>query len=313
MKTEEDLSFNFMWILLKRISKMGWQSFCRDGGTVIANIFILVLTIFLISSLFLSRELSQFLISEIEEKVDVSAYFKEEIQEAEIFRVREELSQMPEVKTVKYVSKEEALAEFIERHEDDPVLMKSLEEVAVNPFLASLNIRAVESNQYEDIVAFLEGEDFEDLIEKVDYYQRKPVIDRIFSITGSIEKFGLFLSILLVLVSFLVVHNTIRLAIYNFKEEIEIQRLVGASNWFIRGPFLVQGVIAGGLSVLIALFIFALSCWALSSKIEFLFSGLDIWTYFTQNFFIILLIQLTTGIGLGIISSTIAIRKYLKI
>jgi cell division transport system permease protein len=315
MKIGEDSYYKFsnMWISLKRIFKMGWQSFCRDGGTVIANIFILVLTISLISSLFLSREVSQFLISKIEEKVDVSAYFKEEIQEDEIFRVREELSRMPEVKSVKYVSREEALEDFTKRHEDDPVLMKSLEEIGQNPFLASLNIRATESSQYESIVTFLGGADFEDLIEKVDYYQRKPVIERIFSITGSIEKFGLFLSIFLVLVSFLIVLNTIRLAIYNFREEIEIQRLVGASNWFIRGPFLVQGIIAGGLSALIALFIFILSCWALSPKIEFLFSDLNIWTYFTQNFFIILLIQLVTGIGLGIISSTIAIRKYLKI
>jgi len=302
-----------MWIELKRIYKMGWQSFSRDGGTVIANIFILVLTICLITSIFLLRGVSQFIISKIEEKVDVSVYLKEEIPEPEILNLKEELSQMTEVKSVKYVSKEEALEEFIKRHKDDPVLMKSLEEIGTNPFLASLNIQAAASAQYETIVAFLTEPDFENLIEKVDYYQRKPVIDRIFSITNSMENVGFLLSIFLILVSFLIVLNTIRLAIYNLREEIEIQRLVGASNWFIRGPFLVQGIIAGFIAAIISLFIFTLSCWILSPKIEFLFSDLNIWKYFTQNIFIVILIQLATGIGLGVISSTIAIKKYLEV
>lgn len=292
---------------------MGWQSFSRDGGTVIANIFILVLTICLITSIFLLRGVSQFIISKIEEKVDVSVYLKEEIPEPEILNLKEELSQMTEVKSVKYVSKEEALEEFIKRHKDDPVLMKSLEEIGTNPFLASLNIQAAASAQYETIVAFLTEPDFENLIEKVDYYQRKPVIDRIFSITNSMENVGFLLSIFLILVSFLIVLNTIRLAIYNLREEIEIQRLVGASNWFIRGPFLVQGIIAGFIAAIISLFIFTLSCWILSPKIEFLFSDLNIWKYFTQNIFIVILIQLATGIGLGVISSTIAIKKYLEV
>jgi len=302
-----------MWIELKRIYKMGWQSFSRDGGTVIANIFILVLTICLITSIFLLRGVSQFIISKIEEKVDVSVYLKEEIPEPEILSLKEELSQMTEVKSVKYVSKEEALEEFIKRHKDDPVLMKSLEEIGTNPFLASLNIQAAASAQYETIVAFLTEPDFENLIEKVDYYQRKPVIDRIFSITNSMENVGFLLSIFLILVSFLIVLNTIRLAIYNLREEIEIQKLVGASNWFIRGPFLVQGIIAGFIAAIISLFIFTLSCWILSPKIEFLFSDLNIWKYFTQNIFIVILIQLATGIGLGVISSTIAIKKYLEV
>ena len=302
-----------MWIALKRTIKLGWKTFTRDGGVVMANCFMLVLTISLISSLFLVKEVSQFLIESLEEKVDVSVYFKEEIKEIEILDVKEELSNIPEVKNVKYVSKEQALKDFIQRHKEDPVLMRSLQEIGRNPFLASLNIRASDPAQYETIANFLEGSLFENLIEKVDYYQRKTVIERIFSLTASAERFGIMFSILLAFLSFLIVLNTIRLAIYNSKEEIKLQKLVGASNWFIRGPFLVQGIISGILAAFISLLILTLICWTFSPTIKILFSDLNIWRYFTNNFLTIILIQLATGIGLGIISSTIAIRKYLKV
>jgi len=119
--------------------------------------------------------------------------------------------------------------------------------------------------------------------------------------------------VLLVIAAILVAFNTIKLAIYNSREEIKIQRLVGASNWFIRGPFLIQGTIAGIFAALIGLAVFSLVCWLLSPKIEFFFPGLNLFGIFTNNLGLIFLIQLATGLGLGIISSTIAIRKYLRV
>jgi len=302
-----------MFITLKRIIRSGWTSFSRDGGAAAAACFIMVLTISLVTALFLSKEISQFLISSLEEKVDISVYFREDSQELDILDVKEELSQISEVKNVKYVSKDQALQDFIQRHKEDPLLMQSLEEVGRNPFLASLNIKASEASQYGVIANFLEGIKFENLIEKVDYHQRKEVIERIFSLTSSLESFGIGLSFLLALISFLVAFNTIRLAIINCKEEIKIQRLVGASNWFIRGPFLVQGAISGILATFISLSVVSLICWFFTPKIEILFPGLSLWAYFTSNFLIILLIQLFTGVSLGMVSSTIAIRKYLEV
>jgi cell division transport system permease protein len=302
-----------MFISIKRILRLGWISFRRDGGIAIATCFIMVMTILLINFLFLSKDVSQFLISSIQEKADISVYFKSSTLEEEILNLEKELTKIPEVKSIKYVSKEEALEEFIKRHKDNPVLMESLEEVGGNPFLAVLNIKAFEASQYQAVVNFLEKNGFENLIEKVDYYQRKPIIERIFSLTAGIKKAGLAISVVLAIVAVLVTFNTIRLAILNQREEIKIQRLVGASNWFIRGPFLVQGMISGFFAALISLLIFSFICWFISPKIEFLFSDLNIWKFFTENFLTIILIQFATGILLGIISSTIAIRKYLKV
>jgi len=305
-----------MFTSIKRIFKSGWQSFSRDGDIAAANIFIMTMTILLATSLFLFKDISQILISAIREKADISVYFKTAAQEEDILNIQEELSKIPEVKDVEYVSKEKALEDFIQRHKDNQVLMGSLEEVGGNPFLAALNVRAFEASQYQAVVNFLDATlepVYQNLIEKVDYYQRKPVIERIFALTSGAGKVGIFLSIVLAIVAILVAFNTIRLAILNQAEEIKIQRLVGASNWFIRGPFLVQGAISGIISTLISLLIFALICWFLGPKIEFLFSGLNVWKFFTGNFFTIILIQLSTGILLGAISSSIAIRKYLKV
>ena len=299
-----------MLINFKRILKAGWQNFSRDGGIAVATIFILVLAIFLVSTIFLSKDISQFLIASLQEKADISVYFKEFVLEDDILKIKEKLSQVPEVKNVEYVSKEEAIKRLVAKH---PQLIESVQETEGMLRLSSLNVNVFEANQYQPVVNFLENSNFKDQIDGVDYYKRKPVIEKIFSLTSLFNKTGIFLSIILIITAILVTFNTIRLAILNSIEEIKIQRLVGASNWFIRGPFLVQGVISGFIAVLISALIFSLICWFLSPKIEFFFAGLNLFNLFIKNLWILLLIQFATGILLAVISSTIAIRKYLKV
>jgi len=277
-----------MLINFKRILKAGWQNFSRDGGIAVATIFILVLAIFLVSTIFLSKDISQFLIASLQEKADISVYFKEFVLEDDILKIKEKLSQVPEVKNVEYVSKEEAIKRLVAKH---PQLIESVQETEGMLRLSSLNVNVFEANQYQPVMNFLESSNFKDYIDKVDYYERRPVIERIFSLTSLFSKIGISLSIVLIITDILVTFNTIRLAISNQKEEIKIQRLVGASNWFIRGPFLVQGAISGLIAVLISALIFSSICWFLSPKIEFFFAGLNLFHLFIKNFWILLLIQ----------------------
>ncbi|MDI6591742.1 MAG: permease-like cell division protein FtsX [Patescibacteria group bacterium] len=302
-----------MFTSIKRIFKFGWMNFSRNSGLSIANIFITILVISLITSLFLLQNITQFLISSLKEKVDISVSFKKECLEKDILKVKEEILKIPEVKSVEYISQKEALEKFIQRYKDNPILMESLKEVGENPLLASLNIKVSEAAQYTAVANFLENGPFRDLIKKVDYYQRKPIIERISLITSGISRAGLIFSLILATIAILIVFNQIRSTIYDSREEISVQRLVGASNWFIRGPFLVQGAISGLFATLFCLLIFSLVCWIFSPKIEILFPGLNIFSYFTNNLFTIILIQLGTGVGLGVISSLIAVRRYLKI
>lgn len=302
-----------MFISFKRIIKLGWIGFRRNSGLSFATIFIMVITVSLITSLFLLQKASQFLILDLRERVGISVYFNEESPEAEILEIKKEVSQLPEVKNVEYVSKEEALQKFTQRHRKNKVIMESLKELGSNPLLASLTIKAREAVYYASISSFLDGAPFKNLIASVDYYQKKPVIERLFSITSTINKIGIILSIILAMIAILVAFNTVKLAIYNSKEEIEIMRLVGASNWFIRGPFLVQGIIAGISAVLITLSIFTVAIFLLSPKVETFVHGLNFSEYFFGNIFIIFLIQLAVGVGLGVFSSWIAVRRYLRV
>jgi len=285
----------------------------RDGGMIIANIFIMAIAISVITSLFLFRDISQFVIQSLQEKVDVSVYFKYEAAEEDVIRVKEAIASIPEVKEVNYVSRQEALEKFTEKHGSDPVLMESLTEVGTNPFLASLGIKAFQAYQYEAVVGFLESPQYDYLIEKIDYYERKPVIESIYSLTSNFNKAGIAFSVIFVLIAILVAFNAIRLSIYNSREEIKIQKLVGASNWFVRGPFLAQGTICGFFAAIFCFLLFILLTWGLDSKAELLFPGLGLFSLFTVNIWMILLIQLASGIVLGILSSLIAVRRYLRV
>jgi len=301
-----------MIFLLKRITRAGWLNFIRNSGISFATCFIIGMTIFLIVSLFLLRDVTQFLIQNLQEKIDISVYFKETAPEEDILKLKEEIAKIPEVKSVEYISRVEALDHFIQRYKNNPVVMESLNEVG-NPLLPALNIKAWQANQFTAVTSFLENVPQKDLIDKVDYYQRKPVIERIFSMATTINVIGIIFSIILATIAILVTFNQIRLAIYSSREEISVQRLVGASNWFIRGPFLVQGAISGVIAAIATLFVFTLAVFLLSPKFEILFTGLNIFNTFLSKLWLFLLIQILIGIILGVLSSIIAIRKYLEV
>ena len=308
------MPYNYMMsAALKRIIKSGWRDFKRNNGLSVATIFIMVMTISLVTSLFLSQKTFNFLIVSLEDKVDMAVYFTEEPTNEEILTIQAELFHLPEVKKLEYISKEEALAKFTERHAGEEVIMESLAEVGGNPLLSSINIKAWEASQYAAISAFLDTASFNDLIAKVDYSQKKPVIERLFSLTSNINTTGIVLSIILALVAVLIAFNTVRIAIYNSKEEIETMRLVGASDWFIRGPFMVQGIISGLWAVLITFLIFSAAVYFLSPKVAIIVPGLNLSSFFFSNFLVILLLQLAAGVGLGVIASWLAVRKHLII
>ena len=301
-----------MFTSLIRIIRAGWRNFIRNGGLSAATIFVLVLTIFLMSSLFLLKGVTDFVIVSLQEKVDISVYFKLIAREEDILKAKDEVVKIPEVKDVQYISREEALEKFIARYKDNPIIMESLNEVG-NPLLASLNIKAWEASQYSAVASFFEKEPYKELVDKVDYHERQPVIERIFSITANVSKTGIIFSLVLAVFAVLVTFSAIRLAIHDSREEVGIMRLVGSSNFFIRSPFLVQGAFSGLFASVIALAIFSATVYFLSPKLAIFIPDFNLFLYFTTNFWTIFAIQFITGLALGIFSSGIAVRKYLKV
>jgi len=302
-----------MLISFQRVLRSGWEKFVRDKSSSGAALFVMVIVLTIATMLFLLQGVASFMITGLQESVDISTYVKDIATQEEVAQLKEELESMPEVKEVRYVSKEQALKSFVELHKQDEVILESLEIVGQNPLLASLSIKAFSANQYPVISEFLQNTPLSSIISDVDYFDRAPVIKKLATVTGGIQSGVFLITLLVAFIAILVAFNTIRLTIYSSRDEIEIMRLVGASNWFIRGPFIIQGIIVGVLATLLAtLLLFPLTLFA-GLKLQTFAPGFSLFQYFASNLLWILLLQFIVGIGLGTSSALVAIRKYLKV
>ncbi|MEK7195735.1 MAG: FtsX-like permease family protein, partial [Patescibacteria group bacterium] len=185
-------------------------------------------------------------------------------------------------------------------------------ELEANPLPASLNIKANDPGEYSVIASYLNNDSLKGYVDKVSYAQNKVVIDKLTSIINVSRQAGVGLTVVLAIVAILVVFNTILLAIYSSRESIEIMRLVGASNMFIRGPYIVEGIIYGTISAVLSMVIMLLATYFISPSVKELITDMDLLSYFTSHFFQLFAYQLLFGIGIGIVSSLIAIRRYLR-
>lgn len=298
---------------LSRIIKFGIQNFLRNGWLSVATIAVLVLALLVFNGLVIFGVISGTAISSIQDKIDISVYFKDTAPEDDILKLERSIEELAEVKNVDYVSKDRALDIFKDRHKEDLIVSQALAELQSNPLLASLNIKAKDPNQYPQIVKYLETESTENLIEKISYAQNRLAIERLAQLVGTFQNVGLTVTISLALVAALVTFNSIRLAIYSNREEIGIMRLVGASNKFINGPYIVSGLIYGMIAAVVSIMI-GMPVVALASPyLNVFIPEIDLQNYFFANLISLLGYQLLLGAFLGVVSSAIAVRRYLKL
>jgi cell division transport system permease protein len=297
----------------KKIIKNGWTNFRRNGYLSLGATGMMALTLFLFLGLLSLQYLTSQVVASLQEKIDVSAYFATEATEDQILQVKSDLQSLPDIADVTYVSREQALADFKARHLQDQLIQESLAQLDSNPLAASLNIKARDSSQYASIVQFLEGDKFRSVIEKIDFYENKGVIERIRGISGGVRDWGLAATLVLAVIAVLVTFNTVRLTIFNQKQEIEIMRLVGASNWHIRGPYLVEGGMYGLFAAAIALGVFYPAVYFVSGKISSFAPEVNLFGFFVHGIAQILLLVVVLGALLGMASSFIAIRKHLRV
>ena len=272
----------------------------------------MTVVLFVASCLFILQGMSVFLIDLLEDTIDVRAEFSETASEDDILKAREELLFLEEVQLVEYITKEEALRRFLERRENDEDIIASLEIIGTNPLLPSLEIQAKNPREFKDIDMYIENSSFMPSVSHLDFQDRSTMIERLMLLATSIRVGVLAVILALAFIAVLVAFNTIRLTIYNSRQEIEVMRLVGASNWFIRGPFLIQGILVGALATAFTfLLLFGMSYFA-SDAIEH-FTRFRIAEFLVENLVLLAVLMLAVSIGLGIVSSTIAIRKHLKV
>jgi len=301
------------WLTFWRGVKAGIKTFFRNGWLSVATISVIVLTLFIINIVVSVTFVSQKTLEDVQNKIDVSVYFKGESSEDDIQELKGVVERMPGVKEVNYTSKDEALSTFKEKHIGDDVILQSLEELG-NPLQPSISIKMENPDDYQEILNKVNAAEYKDIISDVDYYSgKKAVIERLNNIIRTLRKVGAVIIAIFAAIAVLVTFNSIRLTMYTYQREVEIMKLVGASHWFIRLPFLTEGVLYGFFAAWVALLLFYPLVYFTSPFLVSTVSTVDFVGFLNQYSYGVIALQLASGMILGLISSFIAIRRYLKI
>ncbi len=299
---------------LWRTFKEGWLNFRRNGWLSFATVSILTLSLFIVSLSALLGLTTHYVLQNMRDKVTVSVSFNPDVTEEKIFQIKDELSKYKkEVASVEYVSRENALANFLAESGNDPIIAQAVEEIGENPLLASLVVKAVQPEYYDLIVNQIEHSTFQSDISRINYAKNKKIFDRLDHINSAARKTGLILGLSFIFIAILITFNTIRITIYSHRQEFEIMRLVGASNIYVRMPFIFEGIFYGVAAALVT----TLALFGVAYFISPLTQGAipqgNFMGLYLHFFFPIFVGLLLLGVLLGVISSSIAIRRYLKV
>ena len=301
-----------MWLTIKRTFKEALNNFMRNGWLTIATVLVLLMSLYLVAILYVTTITVNNILQSVQDKLSVSVYFKADTTDKTISDAQTYFQQDSDVKDVQYISKDQAFEDFKKYNANDPDIMQSLDEIGENPLWSSLVVRANDPQKYEAIVSYVQSSPYRDEISRINYDKTKEAIDKLNSIVKTVDRTGITLSLIFSLISILITFNTIRVTIYAHKKEIEIQRLVGASNSYIRLPFVFEGLIYGLGSALVSMVILFFTLRFLTPFVSTMIPTQNLVSFYWHNFFSIFALQAGLGIILGVFSSLIAMRKYLK-
>lgn len=301
-------------LALYRIIKFSFQDVARNVWLTIVTITILLLALFSINTMITVRVISDNAATAIKEKIDISLYLKTETPESDILALKAKIAASPRVKSIIYISKQNALETFREKYKNNQAVLAALQELGRNPLSPSLTITPKNFEESGLLINELKALD-NSMIESRDFSDNTLILEKINNITKRVNEIGLFIIIIFVLTSLLVVYNAIRVAIYTHRQEIEIMRLVGASNFFIYMPYMVSAFVYTLLSMLIIISVFFPFLSLLQPYLEVFFMGynVNIITYFVDGFGVIFGAQFLVILFINIIASLFAVRKYARV
>ena len=306
-----------LWTTLKRIIKAGFISFWRNGSVSLSAVFVMIVALFMIASTLLITAFLGTALRDLQDKIDINIYVDAKATEDSILSLKKQIETLPEVKSVTYISREDALLAFRARHENDHRIIQALDEIGDNPLPAALTVKAKEPSQYQGIANFLsnkselsEGSALS-IVSKVNYNDNKVAIERLAKLITGVKKLGSIITAVMIGISILITFNTIRLAIFIARDEIGVMRLVGGSNEYVRGPFVVEGILYGLVAAFLTLILFYPITYWLKNTTQVFYGGVDLLHYFVANFVQIFLVIILSGVTLGAVSSYLAVRKYL--
>jgi cell division transport system permease protein len=298
---------------LWRTFKEGLKNFYRNGWLSIATGSVMAVSLYIMSLTILIAVGSETAVKNIEERINISVYFKPEVGEDVILGIRDKISSYKEIKSVDYVSKEEALEEFIETSNNDPAIKEALEEIGENPLLPALVIKARDTEDYDLVARAIEQSSYNEYISRINYEKNKSAIEKLTNLIRTMEKIGFALSAIFIAVAILITFNTIRITIYAHRQELEVMRLVGASNMYVRMPHVFEGIFYGLSSATSVLILIYVTFQFIAPLFQKIISREALVSFYFHNFALMLILLVFSGVFFGVVSSLIAIRRYLKV
>lgn len=301
-------------LTLLRTIKFALQDIARNISLSFMTVLILVLMLLSVNTLIIIQALTAEATQSIKNQVDVSVFFVHDATSDQIREVREYVGSFPEVTDVTFKTEEEVLAEFRAQYEDNPDIVASLDELNENPLGPMMVVKTREPKDYQKVITALTVPEYEHVIEAKTFGDTEKAIERIDTITSQVEQFSLVLTGLFAFIAFLIIFNTIRVAIYTQRVEISIKKLVGATNWFIRSPYVIEAFVFTAVSVVITGTLVWLVVGILDPYIAVVFGQSDILTnYFQSNILWLAGIQVLAVLLLTVCSSLLAMRRYLRV
>jgi cell division transport system permease protein len=305
------------WVRLKRVIKSGWINFRRNSVVSYAAILVTTITLTVVTVLFLFQAILNAAIVNVQSKVDIAVYFTANAPQDQILSLESTLQKLPEVASVQYISADQQVLAFRDRHSNDYLTLQALDELGDNPFGGLLQINAKDSSQYDAIANVLQGDTEiartnSQIIQRINYSQNKDIINKLNALIFDARRVGLIATLILAAVSIIIMYTTLRLTIYMAREEIGIMRLVGASGSYVRAPFMVQGMLYGAFAWVLTNILFLPLTYVAGLKLTDLL-GINLYSYYVDHFFSVSGLVLIIGLLLGMISSLLAVRRYLNV
>ena len=296
-----------------RIIKFSFQEIVRNMSLSVMTVLILILMLLSINTLMVVRVLTDESIAAVKKQIDVSIYFNPEATTDEIQEIRDYVNAFPEVEQESFLTSDEVFVNFKKNYADSTDVLSSLNEIGTNPLGPTLIIKTRDPKDYSKIIKALSVPEYENIIEAKTFGDTETAIDRIHVITTNVQKFTYFLTILFAVIAFIIIFNTIRVAIYTQRTEIGIKRLVGATSWFIRGPYMVESLLFSIISVGLSYVLVDFFLKFLDPYISVIFEKNNLLSnYLSQNLLFILSIEFGVVFLLTIVSSGLAMRRYLR-
>ncbi|MBI2485258.1 FtsX-like permease family protein [Candidatus Uhrbacteria bacterium] len=300
---------------LLRILKFGCQNIARNFWLSVLTVTMLLLTLITINVLLVLQVAGQTAITSVEKRIDLVVTFRPDTREELARATQQYLIAFSQVKDARVVTPDEALAEFRQERANDPEVLEALEQVGDNPFGYSLVVTARDPNDFPFVLEALDHPSYAPSIEQKHFQDYEAIITTLANMTQSLRIFGIVLAALFLFISIVIVVNTVRVAIYIYREEIAIMRLVGASSAMIRGPFWFEAVLYSFLATLVAAGVTYPAILILERYADSFFApeNAGIWDFYVAYAPVVWAAQFLGLALINILAANLAMRKYLKV